>query len=536
MRFTSRIRSLGETAQPEGMGQKTELRESDPRLRADQVRQLYSQSQAGLIGVAISAAILVAALRDVVPHSHLALWLIGYLVLQVPRHVLAHEFSRRSLDDASTLRWGFRFCVLTALSGLMWGMAGIFLFPAQSEAFQFLLALFIAGISAAAAVVYAPRIECYLPTLLAILVPLAGRYFYEGSEVQTITGAVILLFGVILILTARSMNIAYAEALRLRLEKSSLADSMLEEKGKTEQLNTDLLREVHERRLAQAELMAAKERAEAGDKAKSEFLANMSHELRTPLNAIIGFSEILEDQLFGVLNDRQSKYVRHISNSGRHLLHIVNDILDLARIESGKTELDYSAVDLVGLFKSCVLMIKQQAKKRGLHIEVTVQDKLLGASVQADEVRLKQIMFNLLSNAAKFTPEGGRIKVAASRTEGYLQVAVTDNGIGLAPENQEIIFGTFERVDSSYSRNTSGTGLGLALTKQLVELHGGRIWAESAGVGKGATFSFVIPYIDTPQRTVPQPALPGGPSRAKSTDEDRALEDSWVHFRVLPTP
>ena len=535
LRYTSPIGTKGETASPDGTRRHTGISVSDLRVRSDQVRQLYSQAKSGLVGAALAAGILVFALRDVVSHSLLALWLIAYLGLQVPRHLLVREFSHRTLDDTSTRRWGLYLCILTTLSGLMWGLAGVVLFPPQSPAHQFLLALFISGISAAAAVSYAPRSECYWPTLLATLVPLAGRYFYEGGEVQTIIATVILLFAVVLILTARRMNLSYAEAIRLRVELGSLAESVFDEKRKTEQLNADLRKEVDERRTAQAELMAAKERAEAGDKAKSEFLANMSHELRTPLNAIIGFSEILEDQLFGILNERQSKYVRHISNSGRHLLHIVNDILDLARIESGKTQLDYSAVDLEGFFKGCVLMIKEQAKKRGLHMEVNIEDKLVGAPIQADEVRLKQIMFNLLSNAAKFTPEGGRIEVEARRKDGYLQVMVADNGIGLAPENKEVIFGTFERVDSSLSRNTSGTGLGLALTKQLAELHGGRIWVDSAGVGKGAVFTFAIPYLESPQLLDHERALSGAPSQVRAFDEEHALEDSWVDFRVIPT-
>ncbi len=238
-----------------------------------------------------------------------------------------------------------------------------------------------------------------------------------------------------------------------------------------------------------------RDEAEAANRAKGDFLASMSHELRTPLNAIIGFSEVLEDQTFGDLNSRQLRYVDHVLTSGRHLLQVINDILDLAKIESGKMALQISRVNVRRVLENSMVMIKEKAFKHHLRVSLHVDSELTCRDILADELKLKQIMFNLLSNAAKFTPDGGAIKVEAAADEGNVSVRVSDTGIGVEPKDRERIFGTFEQVDSSYSRAQQGTGLGLSLTRRMVELHNGKIWAESDGEGKGSTFVLVIPLV-----------------------------------------
>ena len=233
------------------------------------------------------------------------------------------------------------------------------------------------------------------------------------------------------------------------------------------------------------------------DRLKSGFLANMSHELRTPLNAIIGFSEILTDQTFGELNAKQSKYINNILVSGRHLLQLINDVLDLSKVEAGKMELEPSRVNIKGLLENSLIMIKEKAMKLGVKLDLQISQELIDLEISADERKLKQIMFNLLSNAAKFTPAGGEIHITAQSTinnkQSSIQISVADTGIGIKPEDQERVFGEFEQVDSTFARQQQGTGLGLALTRKLVELHGGDIWVESKGEGKGSTFTFVVP-------------------------------------------
>jgi signal transduction histidine kinase len=269
-----------------------------------------------------------------------------------------------------------------------------------------------------------------------------------------------------------------------------------------------------------------KEAAETANRAKSEFLANMSHELRTPLNHIIGFSELILDKHFGDLNEDQERHINRINQSSEHLLNLINDILDLSKVEAGKLELALSDVNLKSLLENSLVIVKEKAIKH--RIGLSVNTNSIPESVKADEQKLRQIIYNLLSNAMKFTPDGGevclrahmvdRIKHPGQRRDDSeqlqnsgdrvesnsnalagverkkcVEISVSDTGIGIKHEDQERIFNPFEQVDGSSSRKYQGTGLGLSLSKKFVELHGGSIWVESAGEGKGSTFRFLIP-------------------------------------------
>ena len=230
------------------------------------------------------------------------------------------------------------------------------------------------------------------------------------------------------------------------------------------------------------------EKVEVANRNKSEFLANMSHELRTPLNAIIGFSEVLLQRMFGELNEKQDEYLRDVLVSGQHLLVLINEILDLSKIEAGRMELELGRVTMASLIDGSVLMIRERAAKHGIALDVRVDPDL--GEIDVDERKIRQVLFNLLSNAVKFTPERGRIEVSAVRVAGEVRVSVKDNGIGIAAADQVRIFEKFEQTDSG-RRQEASTGLGLALAKSFIELHGGRIWVESAP-GEGSTFSFTL--------------------------------------------
>ena len=229
---------------------------------------------------------------------------------------------------------------------------------------------------------------------------------------------------------------------------------------------------------------------EAASRHKSEFLANMSHELRTPLNAVIGFSEVLIQRMFGALNDKQDEYLKDIYASGQHLLSLINDILDLSKIEAGRMELAPAPFHLPTALENAVTLVRERAARHGITLALDV-DPTLGGLV-GDERKVKQVLLNLLSNAVKFTPEGGRISVKAGLTDGAVAIAVTDTGIGIAPEDQAAIFEEFRQVGSDETRKQEGTGLGLTLAKKFAELHGGRIWVESE-LGTGSTFTFTLP-------------------------------------------
>lgn len=228
---------------------------------------------------------------------------------------------------------------------------------------------------------------------------------------------------------------------------------------------------------------------------KDEFLANMSHELRTPLNAILGMSEALQENVYGEINSKQYRSLQIVQDSGRHLLALINDILDISKIEAGKLDFERIPVDINGVITSSIAMVKQNAGKKQIKISSTIQDTII--TFLADERRIKQILVNLLSNAVKFTPEGGKIHISVSTDEDRetLHFAVTDNGVGIATEDTERLFHPFEQLDSRLSRMHAGTGLGLALVRRLTELHGGGVTLVSEP-GKGSTFTVSIPFLD----------------------------------------
>ncbi len=234
---------------------------------------------------------------------------------------------------------------------------------------------------------------------------------------------------------------------------------------------------------------------EIANRHKSEFLASMSHELRTPLNAIIGFSEVLQERMFGEMNEKQEEYINDIHGSGQHLLSLINDILDLSKVEAGRMELDLATFDVPEAIGNALTLIKERAGRHNIDLQVAL-DPAVG-EIKADERKFKQILLNLLSNAVKFTPESGRITVAARPVDSMIEVSVTDTGIGIAPEHCNAVFEEFRQVGTDYTKKAEGTGLGLALTRRFVELHGGRIWVTSE-VGKGSTFTFTLPLEATP--------------------------------------
>jgi signal transduction histidine kinase/DNA-binding response OmpR family regulator len=274
---------------------------------------------------------------------------------------------------------------------------------------------------------------------------------------------------------------------------------------------------------SESQLQTANQDLAAANRLKSEFLANMSHELRTPLNAIIGFSELLQDQVFGQLNERQAKYVSNILTSGRHLLQLINDILDLSKIEAGRMELHLESFSLQDALGEVETIVQPLATRKRVKLQLSLEGNL--PAVVADRSKLKQIMYNLLSNATKFTPESGTVTVHAEVSEGQVQVAVRDTGIGIRPEDKDQIFQEFRQADGSAARQYEGTGLGLALTRRFVQMHGGRIWVDSE-VGHGSTFTFSLPLrtLETESPIL----VPGDSAKGRGHDECDVTPDPLV--------
>ena len=244
---------------------------------------------------------------------------------------------------------------------------------------------------------------------------------------------------------------------------------------------------------AEREIMIAKEAAESASKAKSAFLANMSHELRTPLNAVIGFSEAMLEGISGPINEKQKEYAGYILESGRHLLSLINDVLDLSKVEAGKMELELSDFNLKELLRKSFTFVAEKAAKHNIALINDTKDDI--GIINADERKIKQVIYNILSNAIKFTPDGGKIGANAVKTsDNEIKVSIWDTGIGIEKKDSAKIFTEFEQIDSEYSRKYAGTGLGMPLSKKFVELHGGKMWFESEGKDKGTHFYFTIPF------------------------------------------
>ncbi len=247
------------------------------------------------------------------------------------------------------------------------------------------------------------------------------------------------------------------------------------------------------------ELQAANRDLQAASHHKSQFLASMSHELRTPLNAIIGFSEVLLDRMAGELNTEQTEFVQDILTSGRHLLALINDILDLSKVEAGRMDLQLAPFNLPLALEGALALVRERATRHGLALTLSLDARL--GDLVADERKVRQVVLNLLANALKFTPPGGRIEVRAAWAGDLAEVTVSDSGVGIAPEDQDAIFDEFRQVPDAGGQAREGTDLGLALAKRFVELHGGRIWVRSE-VGKGAAFTFSLPRRPLPEGAV----------------------------------
>jgi signal transduction histidine kinase len=370
------------------------------------------------------------------------------------------------------------------LQALAWAaFTGPMIYHFGTSTTSLLVLIMVAGISAGALSVYAPdpailRMHIavnFFPILLAAT--LSGNGFLLG---------VLLLFGTFLLIQSRYQYRWFVNAVTYNFELEQSREELERHRCNLEEL-------VSERTSALTKAISELARA---NRLKSEFLATMSHELRTPLNAIIGFSEVLHDGLLGDLSEKQADYTQEISKSGHHLLSLINDILDLSKIEAGKQEVELSETDCKMLCENAILVVKERANQGGVELSLNFAESI--GPLWTDQRKLKQIMFNLLSNAVKFTPKGGRVTVSVGlESPSSIIFSVQDTGIGISPDDHLKVFLPFEQLGDFITRNHQGTGLGLALCKQLVKLLDGELSVESE-LGQGARFQVKLPYPGAP--------------------------------------
>jgi two-component system cell cycle sensor histidine kinase PleC len=399
----------------------------------------------------------------------LMLWLATIFISKGILISLCRQFLRAPPDAATISVWRAKITAAEFFYGVCWAAVAFISVDTQDEAagtFIFatllvVIAMRVLFASTVMPIVYAGT----LPMTIAIVLRFAmlDNPFYWAMAAMAVGVHIYFIW------LMNGMNQTVTSMLEFKAEKDALIAELEQSKAISDE---------------------ARLRAEEANHAKSRFLATMSHELRTPLNAIIGFSEVLGERLFGELNEKQAEYTEDILSSGRHLLSLINEILDLSKVEAGRMELELATFDLPLAIDNARTFVRERAITHGITLDVAIDERL--GDFIGDERKIKQILLNLLSNAVKFTPEGGRIGIDARQSNGAVEISVTDTGVGIAPEDQPKVFEEFRQVGSDYEHKSEGTGLGLTLAKKFVELHGGKIWLTSEA-GKGSSFTFSLP-------------------------------------------
>lgn len=399
------------------------------------------------------------------PTPQMVVWLLVFIIIVTGRYAQLAAFKRAGESALTQARWRVMFILSAACGGAAWAFGPTLLMPAAGRPESALFVGMLMAVCAVAMNTMASQQKALLAFLATALIPPAIAAWRTGGEVERIVAGVIVAGMVSLVIAGR----------------------------RTGQLLTQLLEAEHSLRMSIDETRAALAEAEAANAAKSEFLSRMSHELRTPLNAIIGFSQLLENDRESKLNAQQTDNLGEIRCAGEHLLVLVNEILDLSRIESGNVELNMEVLHVKPLVMDCVAQLMHLANKRGITVNVALD---VGMAVQADSLRLKQVLLNLVSNAIKYNRDGGNVRINGVKSGENLCVEIHDTGLGLDTDQLERLFRPFERLESAYN-GIEGTGVGLTLAKRLVEAMGGEIGVRSEP-GIGSCFWFSLPATVMP--------------------------------------
>ena len=421
----------------------------DAQIVAEQVRLLF-RSWYGQFANLINPAILIVILYDSVPRMLLFGWWLAMALVTVWRIYLVFRYRRVAAGPEDAPRWANLYTFGAGLAGVLWGLSSGAVFYTSAALLHGVIAFVLAGMTAGAVAIS----SAYAAAFVAFAVPAIGAlvvaFLIHGDMIHVGLAAMSLLYLLILLAVSRSWNRTIRRSITLQFS------------------NADLIRR----------LEVERDRANAANRAKTDFLANMSHELRTPLNAILGFSEFMQKEMLGPLGAPEYReYVDDIHDSGRHLHALINDILDVAKAEAGVLQLDEGELEISEVVESAVRMIRTAAERAEVEVVEEVPPSL--PLLLADRRQVRQVVLNLLSNAVKFTDTGGRVAVRVGRAEAGLEVQVEDTGIGMTPDQIERAFEPFSQFAVDPRRTANGTGLGLALSRRIMELHGGTLSLES---------------------------------------------------------
>jgi signal transduction histidine kinase len=449
-------------------------------VRAENVKaaelRLLAISPVTMIGATITLAFAFVILWSELDHRLLFGWGAAMVAVLALRMALWLRFRRIRTDDAQVVRWVWPVTLMLTMAGVLWGLFGISFYMVENAEVRGAIMLILASMLASGTIFYSAYLPAHAGYVLGCALPIAAASFWHGSKISILFGCLTLGYIALISVGARSFNRGIAGAIRLQLENAALVDG----------------------------LRAAKEAAEAANRTKSQFLAHMSHELRTPLNAVIGYSEILLEDAGDDGSGEHLSDLRRINGAGRHLLSLVNDVLDLSKIEAGRMELVMAPIDpdrfIQEIVETCRALIAEHGNK--LVIE---RGSDIGSFI-GDATKLRQVVLNLMSNAAKFT-ENGVITLSIARKRqadgDWLAIAVRDTGIGISADNLAKLFTNFTQAEPLIGQKYGGTGLGLALSQRICRLMGGEIASESI-VERGSCFTIRIPVAMTGAPSLPE--------------------------------
>jgi signal transduction histidine kinase/CheY-like chemotaxis protein len=454
-------------------------------IRAAQVRLLYEQLPSAVIATVLNAAILITVLWRVVSHPLLISWFLVVFVVSSVRYIHRRVYIRCTPGRADSQRWGRHFLFGVAANGMLWGFAGFSFFKSQSEVHQILLAFVLLGMASGSAATLSPMRNAYAVFTIPALFPFGVRLATVGDEVHLAIAGMLGVYATMMWIISNRFHRTVTRSLRLRFDNLELLQDIKQAKEKLELANQELAEQV-------AATMKSEEALRAADRRKNEFLATLAHELRNPLAALsIGL------QLARRKNQLEPSLRRTLDMMDRqltHLLRLVDDLLDLGRISTGKIELHLQPLTLPEVLADGMEQVRMAIDSRKHEVAVQIQPGK--HRVRGDSARLTQVIANLIENAAKYTEPGGRIRVILAQEGGNEVVRVEDSGIGIPADELSHVFEMFSQVRVHQGKSIAGLGIGLAIVRTLVELHGGTVDATSAGLGRGSTFTLRLPALE----------------------------------------